>query len=64
MENDEKREINAVVGRAITELLKSHHIVSSELMIHSLYEQFYNTDDEAMSLRLKPIIHRLLNTMN
>lgn len=64
MKEDEKSEINAVVGRVILELLMSHDIITCEILIDSLYEQSQKTDDEVMKLRINGIIHRLLNKMH
>lgn len=64
MKEDEKGEINAVVGRVVSELLMSHDIITCEILIDSLYEQSQKTDDEVMKLRINGIIHRLLNKMH
>lgn len=64
MINDEKGEINAVIGSVVSELLISNDIVSRELLISSLYEKCRRTNDEAMRLRLHEIIRQLLNTMH
>lgn len=64
MKEDEKSEINAVVGRVVSELLMSHDIITCEILIDSLYEQSQKTDDEVMKLRINGIIHRLLNKMH
>lgn len=64
MKEDEKGEINAVVGRVVSELLMSHDIITCEILIDSLYEQSQKTDDEVMKLRINRIIHRLLNKMH
>ena len=64
MEDDEKREVNAVVGRIVTELLMSHDIVSCELLIKVLHEHREKTSNEDMRLQYYGIIRSLLKTMH
>lgn len=64
MEDDEKGEVNAVVGRIVTELLMSHDIVSCELLIKVLHEQREKTSNEDMRLQYYGIIRSLLKTMH
>lgn len=64
MEDDEKRKVNAVVGRIVTELLMSHDIVSCELLIKVLHEHREKTSDEGMRLQYYGIIRSLLKTLH
>jgi hypothetical protein len=64
LENDVKGEINAIVGRAVIELLMLHNTVSCELLVKTLYEHSEKTNDETLRLNIRRVIHRLLNTMH
>lgn len=64
MEDDEKGEVNAVVGRIVTELLMSHDIVSCELLIKVLHEHREKTSNEDIRLQYYGIIRSLLKTMH
>lgn len=64
VEGDEKDEINAIVGRAVSELLISHNRVNRELLIRYFFEQSQKTNDKVMKSRLDIIIFRLLNSLH